>query len=771
MQQLNIMVVEDEGLVSLYLQKTLKGFGYKIASSAFSGEEALRKVGGSGQKTDLVLMDYQLKGLLNGVETAILIRQTFDVPIIFLTAYSNNAVFEEIIGSEPFGYLIKPVDERVLHTTIQTAISRHRLEIKLKEHDQLLGSQNTDLERQVKQSASKLEVANLKLTDQIGLGSILETKLRLFLEKETVAENWWLLEKVIEASSSGFIITDPAQEGHPIIYVNKGFERITGYSSDEVIGWDCRFLQGTDSDQEARSLMQTALATGKQCDVEVQNFRKDGTLFWNELQILPIRNAQGDISNYVIIQNDISSRKQAEEQLSYLAFHDSLTHLPNRALFMHDLERALLRRRLEGHFVGVLFLDLDRFKLVNDSLGHDAGDQLLKAVAERLKSCARQEDLVARLGGDEFTILMDDVRSIAEATRLATRILAAFKAPFLLAGREVFATISIGIALSNAEDKTSTSMMRSVDVALYQAKNKGKACFKVFEPTMNVQALERLELEGQLGRSLEREEFVVYYQPKVKLNTGQIVGMEALVRWNNPKSGLTFPAKFIPVAEETGLILPLGKWVLEEASRQAYEWHRQGIGEFPIVMSVNLSSRQFQQTDLVDQVATILKETNLPAHLLELEITESVVMEDAELTIKTLKELKNLGVHLAIDNFGTGYSSLSYLKRFGVDTLKIDRSFVSGLDQEQEQEMKAIVQAVISLSVALNLEVIAEGVETGAQVEQLQLLGCNLGQGFYFAKAVNAETATQLLKQLSITPKIPHYLELDIGFTELSLLN
>lgn len=586
--------------------------------------------------------------------------------------------------------------------------------------------------------------ASNKLGDENHSNVVLN--LKDITQQKIQSDRLQLLEKAVAASSNGIIITDATLPDNPIIYVSPGFEKVTGYSASEVIGLNCRFLQGADTNQPVRYDLRKNLLEDEESRIEIRNYRKDGTLFWNELHISPIRNAEGKVTNYVGVQNDITTRKTVEEQMAHLAFHDSLTQLPNRALFLHSLERALLKRSKDERFVGVLFFDLDRFKIVNDSLGHEVGDQLLKAVGERLRNQARQYDLVSRLGGDEFTILMEDLTDPLEATVVASRVLEAMSIPFQLAGREVFVTTSIGIALANTGDISPTTLMRKVDVALYQAKNKGKARFEIYDEALNLRALERLELEGQLGRALERGEFVLYYQPKFRLDTGAIIGMEALVRWNNPGRGLVYPSEFIPIAEETGLIRPLGRWVLEQACLQANLWNQHFKGEFPMVMSVNLSARQLQQVDLVNQVANILAQTSLPANLLQLEITESVVMEDAELNTATLNQLKQLGVQLAIDDFGTGYSSLSYLKRFPVDCLKIDRSFVMGLDQDPAQECIAIVQAVVSLSEALKVEVIAEGVETEQQAEQLLALGCNFGQGYYYSKPLSAEQVEQLLR-------------------------
>ncbi|HKC74261.1 MAG TPA: EAL domain-containing protein, partial [Chloroflexota bacterium] len=389
----------------------------------------------------------------------------------------------------------------------------------------------------------------------------------------------------------------------------------------------------------------------------------------------PVRDATGAITGAIGVSHDITQRTRAEAALQHQAFHDALTGLPNRALFLDRLEHALARAHRQAGAVGVLFLDLDRFKVVNDSLGHAAGDLLLVAVAARLKGCLREEDTVARFGGDEFAILLGEVDEVSMTLRAAERIIQALDAPFHLDGHDVVTATSIGIVTSTPQH-TPADMLRDADVALYRAKNRGRGRYEVFDETMNAQALERLELEADLRGAVERGEFAVYYQPKIALATGCVVGVEALVRWQHPRRGLVSPAAFIPLAEETGLIRPLGQWVLEEACRQTKRWHEQ-MPSLALVTSVNLSARQFQQPTLVEDVAAALRQSGVTPGCIQLEITESVAMEDAEAAVTTLQQLKALGVQLAIDDFGTGYSSLAYLKRFPVDELKIDRAFVS----------------------------------------------------------------------------------------------
>jgi diguanylate cyclase (GGDEF)-like protein len=386
--------------------------------------------------------------------------------------------------------------------------------------------------------------------------------------------------------------------------------------------------------------------------------------------------------------------------------------------------------------------------VINDSLGHQAGDALLQAVAQRLLGAVRVGDTVARLGGDEFTVLLPEVSGPEEATQMADRLASSLRASFALSGRDVTVTASIGVALSERDDRRPEQLLRAADLALYQAKADGRACHALFDPHMEATAIERMELESALRLALDRQEFEVYYQPIFRLAGGELAGWEALVRWHHPTRGLVSPALFIPVAEETGLIVALGQWVLKTACQQASAWHAL-TGNDALVMSVNVAARQFHSPGLVEEVAGIVRQTGLPPNSLKLEITESAVMRDAEGAIRTLRALKALGIQLAIDDFGTGYSSLAYLKQFPVDTLKVDRSFVDGLGRDPHDT--AIVRSVVALANALGLSVTAEGIETPAQRAQLTMLGCDFGQGYLLGRPVVAESAqVQLLEQSSL---------------------
>ncbi|MBI4542092.1 MAG: EAL domain-containing protein [Gemmatimonadetes bacterium] len=441
---------------------------------------------------------------------------------------------------------------------------------------------------------------------------------------------------------------------------------------------------------------------------------------------------------------DVTKRKAAEQQLVHGAYHDALTNLPNRSLFTDLLSRSIGRaQRRESYAYAVLFLDIDRFKVVNDSLGHLVGDQLLVAMARRLERCVRPGDTVARLGGDEFTILLDDIDAVSDATRIADRIRRELRVPFSLGGQEVFSSASIGIALSATGYERPDDLLRDADLAMYRAKALGKGRYEVFDTEMHARAVALLQLETDLRRAVERDEFCVFYQPVVSLRTGRPIGFEALARWQHPQRGLVLPDEFIPVAEETGLIVPIDRRVLREACRQLGEWQAGFATEPPLTMSVNLSAKQLLQPDLVDQIARCLDATGLAPERLRLEVTESAIIDHAEPALAMLGRLRALGVRLDLDDFGTGYCSLSYLHRFDMDTLKIDRSFVSNIgDRGQNSE---IVRTIVSLARNLEMAVIAEGVETAEQLALVRSLDCEQMQGFLFAEPLPAGAAAAMI--------------------------
>lgn len=470
---------------------------------------------------------------------------------------------------------------------------------------------------------------------------------------------------------------------------------------------------------------------------------RDGMYRWMLSRGLAVQDADGRTTRMAGSQTDVTAWKLAEEKLVHDALHDTLTGLPNRVLLMERLRHALQFSQRNNSLFAVLFIDLDRFKVINDSLGHMLGDQLLIAIAERLSQCLRPSDTVARLGGDEFVILLEDVKDRKNVTSVAKRIHQELAVPFNLEGHEVFTAASIGIAFGTKNYIRPEELLRDADTAMYRAKEQGRGRYEIFNLGMHTHAVALLQLETDLRRALERQELLLHYQPIVSLRTQQIVGFETLLRWQHPKRGMVSPQEFIPIAEETGLIIPIGHWILQEACYQMQQWRHQ-FPDHELMITVNLSGKQFTP-HLIEEVRQILQITELDARCLKLEITESILMENAEFAIVTLTQLQDLGIHLAIDDFGTGYSSLSYLHRFPIDTLKIDRSFISKIDSDGEQ--LAIVRTIITLAWNLGMDVIAEGVETPKQLAQLRALHCDYAQGYLFCKPVSPTEVSQLMNE------------------------
>jgi diguanylate cyclase (GGDEF)-like protein/PAS domain S-box-containing protein len=529
------------------------------------------------------------------------------------------------------------------------------------------------------------------------------------------------------------------------LQVNRSLCDIVGYDERELLESEVRGVTHRADLVTLEEQMQRFTAgTISSHQAELRYCHKSGKEVWAHLGMSLVRDGEARPLHLIFQIQDITDRKRAEEQLLHDAFHDALTGLPNRALFMDHVKMAIQRSRRSGdRLFAALFLDLDRFKIINDSLGHMVGDQLLVGIAHRLEACLRPGDTVARLGGDEFTILLEDLSTMDDALDVARRVQEAVTQPFNIGGHEVFTTASIGIALSNTGYERAEDLLRDADTAMYRAKLEGKKRHVVFDKAMHDRAMQLLQTETDLRRALTRQEFFLNYQPIVDLETGRVASFEALVRWRHPERGLVMPGDFVPVAEETGLIVPLGLWVLNEACRQMREWQRLGLADETVKMSVNLSGRQFSQADLIEQIASALRESGLKAGNLKLEITESMVMENFDTAIDMLTQLRVLGVGLSIDDFGTGYSSLSYLHRFPIDTLKIDRSFVTQMTDNSENA--EIVRTIVTLARSLDMAVVAEGVETADQLRQLGALGCDYGQGYLFSRPVGAGQAAELL--------------------------
>ena len=563
--------------------------------------------------------------------------------------------------------------------------------------------------------------------------------------------------KVFESTMEGVIITNSNGD---IIAVNPAFSDITGYSEMEVLGKNPRIRQSGHHDKHFyRAMWASILQTGSWRG-EIWNRRKTGEIYPEWLTINTVKDETGITINYVAVFTDISQMKRSEKELDHLAHHDPLTDLPNRLLLNARLEFAIQRAQRESSLLTVLFIDLDHFKTVNDSLGHPAGDKLLKSVAALLSASVRSEDTVARVGGDEFVIVLEGVGGSRHASEMAEKILNNLSDRYDLDGQTVYIGASIGISTYPADGRDGTTLLQHADAAMYRAKEEGRNIFRFYNAELTRKAQDRLTLEAELRRAIEQQEFVLHYQPQVDVSSGAIVGIEALIRWQHPQSGLISPQRFIPLAEETGLILPLGDWVVSAACEQVQAWLTSGLP--PITLAVNLSPRQFQHRDLVKRLGTVLDATGLPPGLLELEITEGAIMERGEAAVTTLRALKDLGLKVAIDDFGTGYSSLAYLRRFPVDTLKIDRSFMR--DIPRDTSAMEIAATIIAMARNLHMQVLAEGVETREQLAFLQRHACDTYQGYLNSRPVTAgsfatlyHTSLKNQRRLLVVPRDQYF--------------
>jgi len=552
-----------------------------------------------------------------------------------------------------------------------------------------------------------------------------------------------LFSGAIESTLDGIAISDALRPDHPIVYVNPAFTHITGWEADEVLGKNIRLLVTGEREQPEIAIVRHALRGRNAGRAVLRCFRKDGQKFWNELHVAPIRDAEQVVTHYVSVIADVSQRIQRDSQLAHLATHDPLTGLANSTLFKDRLLQAIARAQRDERLVAVLLIDLDKFKQINDTLGHGAGDVLLHMVACRLKGLVPDSDTLARLGGDEFVLLLADLEDILDVPRTGQLVIEQLAAPFEIGGEEIFVTPSIGAAIYPLDASDAENLLRLADVAMCEVKESGRNAFRSFAPEMSQRSQDQIALARDLRRALERGELLLHYQPKGDLYSGQVTGVEALVRWQHPARGLVPPAQFIPLAEESGLIVAIGAWVLREACRQTRQWQLDGLS--PMRVAVNLSPMQFRQPDLVEQIANTLAESGLDPGWLELEVTESLVMANPEVATDFLMRLKQMGIRLAMDDFGTGYSSLGYLKRFPFDVLKIDRSFVQNIVTEPDDAVIAV--AVIAMAHSLGLKVIAEGVEDESQMRYLRSHLCDEIQGYLLCRPLPAAELAAFLRE------------------------
>ncbi|MDE5414736.1 EAL domain-containing protein [Alkalihalobacterium chitinilyticum] len=555
---------------------------------------------------------------------------------------------------------------------------------------------------------------------------------------------WHLLNHM----NDGLMITDHNQS---IVAVNPSFEKITGYTFEEVAHKNPRFLQSGQTSRSVFNEMWEKIRTDGTWTGELINKRKNGERFWSFITITHIKKEREEDCFYIGMMRDITERKQAEKQITHLAYHDALTQLPNRILFKKQLKEALLHAKYNREKFAVLFLDLDHFKKVNDSLGHHIGDQLLQQISTRLQHIVGTDGMVSRFGGDEFTILLHPLKDKLEAYRKVKRIVQSFQAPVECSGERIYTNTSIGLSFYPEHGLDFHALLKNADSAMYRAKEEGRGQFREYTTAMDEETRGRLQLERELRIAIQKQEFEVYYQLQVNVENNKPYGIEALVRWNHPKKGILSPHAFLPAAEETGLIVKIDDWVLRTACLQTKKWHDEGFGD--LVISVNISKKQFDRADFVERVKQIIEETGINPHLLSLEITENMAITQIQEAVEKLIQLKKIGVQLSLDDFGTGYSSLSQLKNIPIDTLKIDKSFIQDTNS-QNQENLALVKLIIAMAKSLNFSVICEGVETEEQLHLIQTEGCHHAQGYLFSKPLNYEKCGSIMQSMNENVKV-----------------
>lgn len=702
-----ILVVDDDRTMRILLRQAMEQDGYRVVE-AVNGQQALEIY--TQLHPDLVLLD-ALMPVMDGFTCCGQLQalsRSKQPPILTIAALEDQESVDRAFRAGASDFVTKPIHWGVLRQRVRRLLQQTQL------YKQLARSN-----RQLQTKINELHQAQKALQ---------ESRERYALIAQSAYDGLW--DWSIKSNN---------------IYYSPRWKSMLGYEEKEMgsslAEWFDR-IHAEDKAQFQGELSAHLAGLTNHFETEYRLLHRDGSYHWMFCRGLAVRDAAGKPYRMAGSQTDITQNKAAEAKLLHDAFHDGLTGLPNRLWFMEQLEKAIRHAKQDPQYqFALLFLDLDRFKLVNDSLGHAIGDCLLLEIAARLKACLPPSSTVSRLGGDEFTILLENCDT-NRVWQIADQIHRQFSTPFNLKGNEVFCTASIGIALSHAGYEYSEDMLRDADMTMYRAKALGKARSEVFEPAIHNQAMARMQLEIDLRRALEHREFLVHYQPIVSLNSGRVAGFEALIRWQHPQRGWVSPVEFIPVAEETGSIIPIGWWILEQVCQQLCTWQQQSLIDPRLTVNVNLSGKQLAQPDLVRELKQILHKTGLSPSSLKLEITESVLMDNIDAAVVILQQLKTLGIQLAIDDFGTGYSSLSYLHRLPIDTLKIDRSFVNNIDCDPEKiEM---IRTIVSMAWNLGMNVVAEGVETKKQMYQLQALKCDYGQGYFFSRPLDAEAAKAL---------------------------
>jgi diguanylate cyclase (GGDEF)-like protein/PAS domain S-box-containing protein len=811
MNRNRILIVEDDPIQKVSVARHLQSIGYAAVGAVENGAEAVEQA--AALQPDLILMDISLRGAMDGIEAADRIRKAHKIPIVFATTHTDRATFLRAKKTQPFGYLVKPFSREELQIAIEMALMDHSVEQHLSEtmaelniilenvpagvvllqrnrffrlnrafedcfelsRAQAIGrpvsllfqnsGQYRSFVRRIRGDLHERGVFHeeIELRTSTGEARWCRVTGRVVHAGDPRSPSVWIINdvtdsrraeeyiklsaRVFENTLEGVWISDRRQN---IIQVNRAFTEITGYDADEALGQNPGFLNSGRHEPGFYLDIWAELNEKGRWEGEIWNRRRGGEVYPEWLSISVVRDDTTRISNYIGVFSDISKRKEFEERLSYMATHDTLTDLPNRFLFRETLQQSLKKARRNKAIIGVCYINLNRFKAVNEALGHSTGDEVLRQVGRRLRKIVRTEDMVARAGGDEFVLILEDLSHSERALVAINRIMATLREPIRVEHLEVHIGASIGVSVYPHDTDDWQSLIRFAEAAMQQARERGRNNYQFFTPEINKRAVERIALENSLRRAIDREDLSVQYQPIVDADRGAVAGYEALLRWRHPDRGPVSPTVFIPLAEEMGLIIPLGRFVLRAACFQLSELHSSGrTDQF---MSVNLSAHQLHDPNLGPTIRQALQDSGIPPGSLHLEITETAAMQNTDAAIRLLGQLSALGIHISLDDFGTGYSSLGHLKRLPIDCIKIDRSFVMELPDSNES--KAIVEAIHALARALKLRTIVEGVENREQLQYLRNLGLDRIQGYYFSKPLPAGEL-QDFSDSAIESKIP----------------
>ncbi|SET31440.1 diguanylate cyclase (GGDEF) domain-containing protein [Nitrosomonas marina] len=799
-RHIKILIVEDEQIVALDLKRRLTKLGYDVIGTAASGDKAFALI--SQELPSVVLMDIHIQGEMDGVEVAARLQEKHSIPVIYLTAYSEEKTLSRARATMPYGYLLKPFSDRELHVMIQVSMERFENDTRIaksEEHFRLaleaarLGtweateekneiflskSQNGNLEpisdwKKFDLSIDKRDknkVSDFIQKLRLNKGAAEEIEFRV--NSDSGKEYWYKLygKSFISTKPYKYQVIGVLQETTEIRHVqnrlaqaatvfecategiillknrkfhcaNKAFYTITEFEENDILDKELTFLTERFLGESAYNRLWRYVEESGHWQGEIKTYKKnkEAMYIWINIGRIPVKNDDDDQS--VVMISDITTVRKTQEQLARIAFYDCLTNLPNRMLVMDRLKFALEKAKRESLILGVLFIDLDNFKRINDTLGHKAGDNMLRLISQKIQSELRKSDTLGRLGGDEFIVIAADVDSKDALTRIAEKILDCLSAPVIVEGMEIIPSCSIGISVYPEHSDHHDALVQMADTAMYQAKSSGRNMYAYYHPCLTQKASHFLMRERELYQALERNEFILHYQPQFSSSDRKVTSVEALIRWQHPEKGLLFPSEIIPVAESSKLMVEIGNWVLAEACRQLNVWRSEGLSDLGI--AVNMSIRQFSDARLTKLIDQLLHQYGLPAHSLELEITESCLQDDL-VDNAHLRELEKSGISISIDDFGTGYSCMSSLKNLPIHKLKIDRSFIKDIPHDKND--CAIASAILALGKELNLKVVAEGIEFPEQVDFLDAHGCDEFQGFLFSKPVLPGKITELIK-------------------------